>query len=703
MKNILNDSPKIYTIDDYIDETVCAHIISIAKDKLQQSLVSGDRDGKISSGRTGKNCWIKHDSDEITMILCNRIAGLVDMPLENAEQMQVIYYAKDQHYHNHYDSWHVDGSEHSRNNMKWGGQRMVTALGYLNNVENGGGTRFTKLNKEVKAEKGKLLVFSNVNENTIDPHDLSEHSGMPVLEGEKWAFNLWFREKTVSVLYNYPIKNDKKTKIVTQINDFFSEKDIRNILLHLKPSKSNLEYTDRTAVWIDNKNIPEIIAKISKELNIDSAYFENICVTRYNNNLTHGDHPDGYDLTTDEGEKYTQEFGQRLLTFTALFSPVAINFPKLNENYLCERGSVIYYNNCPDNSNELNSDIIKNYTALNDDLTIALNDYNSESVIQDITDGYDKNGKKEMMIVSLYVREKPIYFNTILRLLNNNERRYNIITYNIVSNTITNTITSNKVNKASATNSITYRIKKQLNFDEIKNNIYIKSLEENLKIPDFVMSNSVSKTYVSETISKLKTLREKTGFLNLSNLENDYTIDEYNPVIVENVINRDIHKIVDEYFKTNIRNGEYEFKDGQSNRYKVSDEIITRLLQLEFLPLIEKIVGKKMKPTYTYLSAYIKDSDLPPHTDRPECEYTCSYIIGKPKDCNWNIYVHKIKQAQAFKGAYDFTPPKDECIAIDCPENGLMIFNGTDHIHYREKLEGEYYNIVLLHYATIGV
>ena len=51
---------------------------------------------------------------------------------------------------------------------------------------------------------------------------------------------------------------------------------------------------------------------------------------------------------------------------------------------------------------------------------------------------------------------------------------------------------------------------------------------------------------------------------------------------------------------------------------QIIDEIITRLLHLEFLPLIEKIVGRKMEPTYTYISAYVKGADLPAHTDRPK-------------------------------------------------------------------------------------
>ena len=128
---------------------------------------------------------------------------------------------------------------------------------------------------------------------------------------------------------------------------------------------------------------------------------------------------------------------------------------------------------------------------------------------------------------------------------------------------------------------------------------------------------------------------------------------------------------------------------------------MTRLLHLEFLPLIEKITERKMEATYTYLSAYQKGTNLPPHTDRPECEFTCSYVIGKPQNSNWNIYVHKVKQPEKYKGRYDFTPDKNECIPVDCNENGLMIFNGTDHIHFREELPYDYYNIVLLHYRSI--
>ena len=52
----------------------------------------------------------------------------------------------------------------------------------------------TKLNIDIKPKKGKLLVFENTYKNTGIKHELSEHCGCPVIQGEKYAFNLWFRE-----------------------------------------------------------------------------------------------------------------------------------------------------------------------------------------------------------------------------------------------------------------------------------------------------------------------------------------------------------------------------------------------------------------------------------------------------------------------------------------------------------------------------
>ena len=65
------------------------------------------------------------------------------------------------------------------------------------------------------------------------------------------------------------------------------------------------------------------------------------------------------------------------------------------------------------------------------------------------------------------------------------------------------------------------------------------------------------------------------------------------------------------------------------------------------------------------------------------------------------IYLHKVKQPVKYKGRADFTPSKDECFEIDCNAGGLMMFSGTDHVHFREELPDDFYHIVLLHYCSV--
>ena len=392
-------------------------------------------------------------------------------------------------------------------------------------------------------------------------------------------------------------------------------------------------------------------------VNIDTAYFENMCITKYKPNINHGCHLDSYDLNSEKGIEYTKILGQRLLTITGFITPTIVNFSKLNIKHYCNSGDIIYYKNCFNNTNKRDEMMIKSYSSYQ-------------------LYGQDNTG---MILFNIYVREKNKINNTVLRIYSDNSDNNNI-----------SIKTENE------------EIVCNLSSEELINMIYTRTLLENLNIPGFKLVNRAPIDYVSSTLSKIKNLKDNltNQFLNPINLKKDYFMNEYNPVVVEDVISPEIHKIIDEYFKTNIKNGVYKFGDRQSKRYKIIDEIITRLLHLEFLPLIEKIVGRKMEATYTYISAYVKGADLPAHTDRSECEYTCSYIIGKPPDTTWNIYVDKEKQLEKYKGRQGYTPPKEQCIAVDCRENGLMIFNGTDHIHYREPLEHEYYNVVLLHYCV---
>ncbi len=191
--NLLSIDPLLCVLDDFASDEEITHLLQAGATLLEPALVTGPDEGVPSKRRTGRNCWIPHEHDAVIAQLCERISTLVGLPLLQAESIQLIHYDETQEYAPHFDAWDAE-SEAGKRCMKRGGQRLVTCLLYLNDVEEGGGTTFPKLNLQVKARKARLVLFHNCLLGSIVRHPNSLHGGMPVIRGEKWACNLWFRE-----------------------------------------------------------------------------------------------------------------------------------------------------------------------------------------------------------------------------------------------------------------------------------------------------------------------------------------------------------------------------------------------------------------------------------------------------------------------------------------------------------------------------
>ncbi|XP_019626673.1 PREDICTED: prolyl 4-hydroxylase subunit alpha-3-like [Branchiostoma belcheri] len=70
------------------------------------------------------------------------------------------------------------------------GQRIVTFLFYLSDVEAGGATVFPRLNLAVPAVKNSAVMFHDLKK-SLDFEEDSQHAGCPVLMGSKWIANKW--------------------------------------------------------------------------------------------------------------------------------------------------------------------------------------------------------------------------------------------------------------------------------------------------------------------------------------------------------------------------------------------------------------------------------------------------------------------------------------------------------------------------------
>ncbi|MBT4984045.1 MAG: 2OG-Fe(II) oxygenase [Ilumatobacter sp.] len=190
------DDPLVQVIDDFVTETERSHIIRLTADKLDTALVSAVGAAKTSDGRTGSVAWVKHDHTPIVRGLVKRVSNLVGIPVRHAESLQVVHYGETQEYKPHFDAYDMTTEKGQQRTAK-GGQRLVTALMYLNEVEDGGGTIFPKLDLEVEARPGRMVIFHNVGDNDLEDltrHRHSLHGGSPVWGGQKWACNLWFRQ-----------------------------------------------------------------------------------------------------------------------------------------------------------------------------------------------------------------------------------------------------------------------------------------------------------------------------------------------------------------------------------------------------------------------------------------------------------------------------------------------------------------------------
>ena len=780
---VLHEDPQVLVKENFVSKADCEHFISICKDRLKDALVSNNQKGFVSAGRSGKNCWLQHDHDSVTKNVADRISNVVGIPLSHAEIFQVIYYDETQEYRQHYDGWLHNNSEKSNRCMKYGGQRMATALCYLNDVEEGGCTGFPRLNIEVPPEEGKLLIFHNVIKDSgkdtgrSERHPLSEHAGRPVIKGHKWAFNLWFRENPKNVLYvpppiestkHLPIENDdkqpkepekkieeagkKETLIHEQVvttcsgnkkevlnkehnifakNNILDEKDIETI----KNMAKLPETKTKNSAWIKNNDIPGVILKLVNATGLNPSFYENTNVIQYASAHTHNRFLDAYDYNTESGARNLKKGGQRLYTITCFLSDkITINFNKLDLVYQPNMGSLLCYCNTEMNSNIRSMEMYHEISNENNDGAMLFNIYVRQNNAdgEELPNHFNNNENLKLQIKEKNDSPKSVHITPPPPTSSKDDSKSTFqeskpqLKQDSVSPTTAAPAplpptpapscppASSTEKKALTTESDVSKNTVPVDFMSELNEVYEKFKDGSISIRGYKSMKFINKipfNIVTENANKLYSAREgKYGALNPKCFDQKYHIDEYNPLVINNVYNENSYKIIKDYFHSNIDCGNFALGDRQANRYKSNNESFSRLIQYELLPLVEHVLNKKMQPTYIYVSCYTKNqekegeerkTELPPHTDRPDCEYTISYIIDKPEGSNWPIYVDKTKQPVKNKGRYWFYPPKENCIPVDGDANSLMMFNGTDHIHYREEMPCDFYYIVLLHFRSV--
>ncbi|GMY13538.1 probable prolyl 4-hydroxylase 7 [Fagus crenata] len=217
--------PRAFIYKGFMSDEECDHLIQLARDKLEKSMVADNESGKsiMSEVRTSSGMFLQKSQDEVVADIEARISAWTFLPVENGENIQILHYEHGEKYESHFDFFH------DKANQELGGHRIATVLMYLSDVEKGGETIFpnsesritqpkdndlsdcAKNGYAVKPRKGDALLFFSLHPDaTTDARSL--HGSCPVIEGEKWSATKWIHvrsfEKQVKLADNRDCVDD---------------------------------------------------------------------------------------------------------------------------------------------------------------------------------------------------------------------------------------------------------------------------------------------------------------------------------------------------------------------------------------------------------------------------------------------------------------------------------------------------------------
>ncbi|HBK91878.1 MAG TPA: hypothetical protein DDZ68_09440 [Parvularcula sp.] len=184
-------SPDIVLYRGAVPPAVCTHVIAHAGPRLGPALVYDPRGAGMMRDplRSSATASLSPVDLDLAIVAVNRrVSACAGLPDEQGEFLSVMRYRAGEQYRPHFDTV-PPGPDFDRS-----GQRVKTALLYLNDGYEGGETEFSAPGLKIKGAPGDVVVFTNVRaDGTLD--GASRHAGLAVTSGEKWLASKWFRER----------------------------------------------------------------------------------------------------------------------------------------------------------------------------------------------------------------------------------------------------------------------------------------------------------------------------------------------------------------------------------------------------------------------------------------------------------------------------------------------------------------------------
>lgn len=183
--------PKVTVFKGVFATDLCAHLMGASVRRLKrEQVLGGDGRRRTDPHRTSWGAIIGFGFADIPSVFAGRqMARLAEIPYSHGEPLSILRYRPGQEYRPHHDF--LSGNDPD---LKAHGQRLKTALAYLNDGYAGGETHFLSPDIRFAGKTGDVLIFSNVDDGG-EPDFSARHAGLAIGKGEKWLASLWLRDR----------------------------------------------------------------------------------------------------------------------------------------------------------------------------------------------------------------------------------------------------------------------------------------------------------------------------------------------------------------------------------------------------------------------------------------------------------------------------------------------------------------------------
>lgn len=185
-----DERAEIYVLENFLPQRSCVRLMGLID---TVACPSGLIDGNDWPGYRTSYSGDMDPGDICVRSLELRLSQLTGIAPAWGESAQGQRYRSGQYFHEHCD-WFDTAAGYWGQERRCGGQRSWTAMLYLNGVEEGGTTDFTRLALSIPPRAGALLLWNNALPDGT-PNPWTMHAARPVVRGVKYVVTKWFRTR----------------------------------------------------------------------------------------------------------------------------------------------------------------------------------------------------------------------------------------------------------------------------------------------------------------------------------------------------------------------------------------------------------------------------------------------------------------------------------------------------------------------------